>query len=206
MSFDDLSDLWKSTGNQPARAEIENQRENFVASLRRDRRMLYARLGLAVVLLMVPLVVFAARLAGDAPFPFAPAREWGVWVLLALPAIGAVLFFRSQRRHDRMHADYGRSADHTLRAMVDANQAAQQRARVMMVLLGLSAPALALSVWQLQEVGKARPHEAASLVTLMAVVLAASWGRIFWKRRQLSSQRLRLESLLTELRQTETAP
>ncbi len=197
MSYDEMKNLWKSPDNRPTPEETERQREVLVASLKKDHRAFYLRVGLAMTLMLVPLVGMVKHVIEGGPFAF--NREWAVLVLFALPWIGAVLFIRRQLRHRRMHGNYERSVGQTLRAALDANHAAQQRAKIMQGLLALSAPVMALCIWQLQAVGKARPHEAASLATLMAIVIAASWGGIFWDARKLRPQEKKLEALVAEL-------
>jgi len=130
--------------------------------------------------------------------PFALAGEWGVLLLLALPWIGAILFIRRQVAHRRAHAGYDQSVAYCLRALLDANHAAQQRARILQGLLALSAPVMALCIWQLQAAGKARPHEAASLATVMTVLILLSAGAIYWKCRRLRPEERRLASLLAD--------
>jgi hypothetical protein len=49
---------------------------------------------------------------------------------------------------------------------------------------------------QLQVVGKARPHEAASLATLMTIVIVESRGGIFWDARKLRPHEKRLAALV----------
>ncbi len=197
MSYDELQNLWKSPGNRPTAADLERQRQALVATLRRQHRVFYCWMALAMTLLALPVVGLADHtLRGG---QFALGREWGVLLLLALPWIAAVVFIRRQLRHRRAHSGYEQSVSQSVRAMLDANQAAQQRARIMQVLLALSAPVMALCIWQLQAVDKTRPHEAASLATVMTMLIATSWGGIWWKRRRLIPEEKRLASLLTDL-------
>ncbi|MGC4073298.1 MAG: hypothetical protein QM760_12435 [Nibricoccus sp.] len=197
MSYDDMKNLWKSPENRPSPEETERQRAALVASLKKEHRAFYLRVGLALTLMLVPLIGMVKHVIEGGPFAF--NREWAVLLLFALPWIGAVLFIRRQLRHRRAHADYDRSVGQTLRAALDANHAAQQRAKIMQGLLALSAPVMALCIWQLQVVGKARPHEAASLATLMTIVIVASWGGIFWDARKLRPEEKRLAALVAEL-------
>jgi hypothetical protein len=197
MSYDDLKDLWKSPDNRPTSEETEKHRNALVASLKKEHRDFYIRVGLAMTLMLVPLIGMTKHIVEGGPF--AVTREWAVLVLFALPWIGAALFIRRQVRHRRVHADYDRSVGQTVRAALDANHAAQQRAKIMQGLLALSAPVMALCIWQLQVVGKSRPHEAASMALVMAIIIVASWGGIYWDARRLRPQERKLEALLAEL-------
>lgn len=197
MSYDEMKALWKSLDNRPSPEETERQREALVASLKKEHRAFYIRVGLAMTLMLVPLIGMVKHVIEGGPFAF--NREWAVLLLFLLPWIGAVLFIRRQLRHRRAHADYDRSVGQTLRAALDANHAAQQRAKILQGLLALSAPVMALCIWQLQAVGKARPHEAVSLATLMAIVIVASWCAIFWDARKLRPQEKHLAALVAEL-------
>lgn len=197
MSYDEMKNLWKSPDNRPTQEETERQRAALAASLKKEHRAFYIRVGLALTLMLVPLIGMVKHVIEGGPFAF--NREWAVLLLFMLPWIGAVLFIRRQLRHRRAHADFDRSVGQTLRAALDANHAAQQRAKILQGLLALSAPVMALCIWQLQAVGKARPHEAVSLATLMTIVIVASWGGIFWDARKLRPEEKRLEALVAEL-------
>ncbi len=197
MSYDDLKNLWKSPDNRPTREETERQREALAASLRKEQRAFWIRIGLAMTLMLVPLVGMLKHVLEGGPFAF--QREWAVLVLFALPWIGAVLFIRRQLRHRRAHADYARTVGQTLRAALDANHAAQQRAKILQGLLALCVPVMALCIWQLHAVGKTRPHEAVSLAAFMAIVIAASWLGIFWNARKLRPEERKLTALVGEL-------
>ncbi len=197
MSYDEMKNLWKSPDNRPTPEETERQHEALVASMCKEQRAFWLRIGLAMTLMLVPLAGLVKHVIEGGPFAF--KREWAVMVLFALQLIGAGLFIRRQVRHRRAHGDFARSVGQTLRAALDANQAAQQRAKILLGLLALSAPVMALCIWQLQAAGKARPHEAASLATFMAIMIVASWGGIFWNARKLRPEERKLEALVAEL-------
>lgn len=197
MSYDEMKNLWKSPENRPSAEETERQRAALTASLKKEQRAFWLRIGLAMTLMLVPLVGMIRHIASGSPFSM--TGEWGVLVLFFLPWIGALLFIRRQLRHRRAHRNYDRSVGQTVRAALDANHAAQQRAKILQGLLALSAPVMALCIWQLRAVGKARPHEAASMAAFMTIVIVASWGGIFWDARKLRPQEKRLAALVAEL-------
>jgi hypothetical protein len=197
MSYDDIQNLWKSPGNRPSAAALEQERLKLVRALRREHRGLHLRLGLAMAWLAATMVGTAWHILSGGPFSL--AGEWAVLVLLALPWIAAVLFIRRQLQHRRAHAGFEQSVRRSVRAMLDATHAAQQRSRIMQWLLGLGAPVLAGCIWQLQAVGKARPHEAVSMATVMAVIIAASWSGIYWNSRRLGPKERQLAELAAEL-------
>lgn len=197
MSYDDIQNLWQSPGNRPSPAEQERERARLVDTLRRQHRAFRRRLGLAVGWLAVSLVILAGQVLSGRPFSV--AREWAVLPLMVLPWVAAVLFIRRQLRHQRAHAGFEDSVSRTVRALLDANHAAQQRARIMQILLALSAPIMAACIWQLQAVGKTRPQEAASLATVMAVLIAGSFAGTWWHARRLRPEERRLAGLLAAL-------
>lgn len=197
MSTDDLHRAWKSPANRPSRETIARDREIFVASLRREHRGFVLRIAAALILLAFPTGGMIHHLVTGGPFSF--SGEWTVLLLLALPWIGAGLFIRRQLRHRSEHANYDRSVAQTLRALLDANHAAQQRARVLFWLFGLSVPVVAGCIVQLQAVGKARPNEAASLAVVMAAILAGSAAAIYWEYRRLKPEEERLAGLVADL-------
>jgi hypothetical protein len=197
MSFDDIQNAWQSPGNRPTSAELEQQRLTMVQALRREHRGLYLRLGLALVWFGSILIAFLRYILSGGAFSL--SREWASLVLLTLPLMAAVLFIRRQLRHHREHPGYEQSVSRSVRAMLDAIHAAQQRGRILLGLFVLSVPLLAVCIWQLQLVGKARPQEAASMAVMMAVVIAASGGGIYWHYRGLRPKERQLTALLAEL-------
>jgi hypothetical protein len=197
MSYDEMKDLWKSPANRPTPSETEQHRETLVRSLRREHRGFCMRLGIAMAMLLVPVVRLAWFIVEGGAF--ALTREWAVLLLLLIPWVGALMFIRRHLQHRRAHAGFEQSVSRAVRALLDANHAAQQRGRVIQGLLALSAPVMALCIWQLQVVGKARPHEAASLATVMAIIIAASFGGIYWEIRRLRPEERRLAALVSEL-------
>jgi hypothetical protein len=197
MSYDDIQNLWKSPGNRPSAVALEQERLKLVHALRREHRGFYLRLGLAMVWLGATMVGMAWHILSGGPFSL--SGEWAVLLLLALPWIAAVLFIRRQLRHRRTHAGFEQSVSRSVRALLDATHAAQQRGRILQGLLALSAPVMAVCIWQLQAVGKARPHEAASMATMMTVIIAASWGGIYWDYRRLGPKERKLAALVAEL-------
>lgn len=194
MSYDEIERVWKSPDNRPSPPEAERAHAAFLAALRRERRTFFRRVGLGVALLAILTIGVAVALFRGEPF----AREWPALLLLALPWIGATLFIRRQWRHRKAHAEYDQSVAHTLRALLDANRAAQQRVRTMQVLLALSAPVMALCIWRLQAVGKVRPTEAASLATVMTVIILLSAVAVYREYRRLRPEERRLAGLLAD--------
>lgn len=196
MSTDELHRAWKSPANRPSPEMIARDRESLVATLRREHRGFVFRMVAALVLLAVPTGGLIDHLVNDGPFSF--SGEWSVLLLLALPWVGAGLFIRRQLRHRREHRDYDRSVRQTCQALLDANQAAQHRARVLFWLFGFSVPVVAVCILQLQAVGKARPNEAASLAVVLGTILAGSAAAIFWEYRRLRPEENRLAGLVAE--------
>lgn len=196
MSTDDLHRAWKSPANRPDPEDLAQERDTFVSALRREYRGFILRVSAALVLLAVPTGGLIDHLLNGRPFSW--TDEWSVLVLLALPWVGAFLFIRRQLAHRRAHASYDRSVAQTLRALLDANHAAQQRARILLWLFALSVPVVAVCIVQLQNVGKARPNEAMSLAVVLATILAGSAAAIAWEYRRLQPEGKRLAALVAD--------
>ncbi|GAB1487624.1 hypothetical protein MASR2M8_00640 [Opitutaceae bacterium] len=196
MSIDDLNRVWKSPANRPAPVESAREREAFITLLQREHRAFRFWVIRAVALLTVITIGLGVSITGDNPFDL--NGEWAVLLLLALPWISAILFIRRQFQHRRTHPDYDQSVAHSVRALLDANRAAQQRSRIVQALLALSAPVMALCIWQLQAADKARPHEAASLATVMATAIVLSSIGVYVQSRRLRPEEKRLTELAAE--------
>jgi len=196
MSTDDLHRAWKSPANRPSPEASARERAAFVLLLQREHRSFRFWVIRAFSLLTVITIGLGVSVAGKGSFDV--RGEWAALLLLALPWVGAILFLRRHLQHRRAHPDYDQSVAHSVRALLDANRAAQQRSRLLLGLFALMAPVLAVSIWQLQQVGKARPHEAASLATFMAVVMVLSALGAYAQSRRLRPEEKRLTELVDE--------
>lgn len=196
MSTDDLHHAWKSPANRPSPEAAARERAAFVLLLQREYRSFRFWVIRAFSLLAVITIGLGVSVASKGSFDV--KGEWAVLLLLALPWVGAIGFLRRHLQHRRAHPDYNQSVAHSVRALLDANRAAQQRSRMLLGLFALMAPVLAVSIWQLQQVGKARPHEAASLATVMAVVMVLSSLGVYWQSRRLRPEEKRLTELAAE--------
>lgn len=196
MSTDDLNRAWKSPANRPSPEASAREREEFVQRLQREHRSFRFQVIRAFSLLVVITVGLGVFVANGGAFDV--RREWAVLLLLALPWVAAILFVRRHLRHRRAHPDYEQSVAHSVRALLDANRAAQLRSRILVGLFALTVPVLAGCIWQLQQVGKSRPHEAASLATFMAVVMVLSSLGVYWRSRRLRPEEKRLSELAAD--------
>ncbi len=197
MSYDDIQNVWKSPGNRPSAAELEQERLKLVHALQRERRRFWTGLIIALLLSIAPVIVAVVRILSGRPFDL--SREWGVILAATLPWIVASLFIRRQLQHRRAHSGFEQSVSRSLRAMLDANLAAQHRARIVLGSLALDIPVMGWCLWQLQAVGKARPHEAASLGAVMAVAIGAAAIGTYRHYRRLLPKEQHLAALVAEL-------
>ncbi len=196
MSTDDLNHAWKSPANRPSPEASARERAAFVQRLQHEHRSFRFWVIRAFSLLAVITVGLAVFVADGRAFDV--RREWAVLLLLALPWVAAILFVLRQLRHSRTHPDYAQSVAHSVRALLDANRAAQLRSRILLGLFAFMIPVLAGCIWQLQQVGKARPHEAASLALFMAVVMVLSSLGVYWRSRRLRPEEKHLSELAAE--------
>ena len=90
MNFAEIETLWRSALNRPDAAEMEKQKMEFTALLRKRRR---AALGLLVVT-AIPLGYITLKLAAHYLWPSPGldrvelAREWGLVPFFLLPWVG----------------------------------------------------------------------------------------------------------------------
>jgi hypothetical protein len=132
-------------------------------------------------------------------------NEWASIVFLLLPVTVAALFLRGFIKHRQQHPRYDRSIVDGLRAMIDENRLARSRLRVSMIATTFAMAGLPLVTYQLQLVGKQRPHEAASMLAVFGLAYSIAMGWQVWKfRRKLIPERLRLEELLSSYERSET--
>jgi len=75
-------------------------------------------------------------------------------------------------------------------------QLSTQRMKTILGLHLLGAPVLALCIYQIYAVGKARPHEVASMILVMAAVISISVGCLAFAWFRNDRETRRLEGLL----------
>ena len=118
-------------------------------------------------------------------------------MFLLLPIGVAALFVRGFIRHRQEHPRYDLSIMDGLRALIDENRLARARLRVSMSVLTLAMALLPVITYQLQLVGKQRPHEAASMLVVFGAAYVVSMAGQLWKyRRRLLPENARLHELL----------
>ena len=80
--------------------------------------------------------------------------------------------------------------------MIDENRLARARLRVSMSVLTVAMALVPVVTYQLQLVGKQRPHEAASMLIVFAAAYGVSMAWQIWKyRRRLLPENARLQAL-----------
>ncbi len=198
MDFERLERAWRSSANTPDEAAGAYMTEEMMEELRRRR----GRVNRITFMAGAALVLWTGKIAWDwfaNPFPFDISREWGALALLILPWVALVLVRGQIERHLRAHPDPYASAPQTLRALIDENAGAQRRVRFMAALMALGVAALAVSLWQLMDVGKMTAGNVRDGAILFGVVLGSVWtviGVNYFTR--LKPEGLRLQRLLAE--------
>lgn len=203
MNFAEIENAWRSPHNRPDAAEMEKQKMQFVAELRRRRRAALGLLGIT----FIPLAYLTAKVVLHMvrPDPSLDAvdltREWGIVPFFLLPWIGWLALAWWQRRHWIRHRDYARSVSASVAALLDENRAQRRRAKLVGGLLAASVLVLPLVVHQLRAVGKAGDE---ILLPAFAIYPAYVLGMIGWlvyhDRRKLAPAQRELEALLSSYR------
>jgi ferric-dicitrate binding protein FerR (iron transport regulator) len=198
MDFERLERAWRSPANTPAEAAAVYIVEETMDALKTRRRTvntITAMAGLA-------LVLWTGRIVRDvftSPFPFDLSSEWGAVAMLVLPWIALVVARLQIARHLSAHPDPYASMPDTLRALIDENRGARRRVIFMAAMMGLGLAALAVTLFQLVEVGKMTPANVRDGAIVFGVVFAVVWGSIgvnYFTR--LKPEAARLQRLLAD--------
>ena len=194
MVDNELKYLWASPENGIAPERARTFAAKAVAQINRQRRrrrgmLIYvsAMVSLATVFAGWQLLRHSTGIGESAPAIMMLAAQW----------IAAWYLWRIFRGSPSAAVDQPIRA--TLEAVLDKTRA---RCRELQVLLGLFlavAPLVALAIYQLQENGKMRPHEAASAGALFGTILLGMTGWFLFDlfARKLPEKR-HLEALLRE--------
>jgi uncharacterized membrane protein len=194
MTFDDLVPAWGSAQNAPDAAQIEQYKNGIVTRLNKEHRNFLWHVGQATILTAFMAGGFLQYLRSGGAFDF--EREWASLVFLLLPLGIAAFFWRGYLRHRREHPRYDLSIVAALRAMIDENRLARLRLRVSMVVVTVAMALVPVVTYQLQLVGKQRPHEAASMLAVFGFAYVVAMGWQFWRYRwKLLPENARLQDL-----------
>ena len=200
MTFDDLVPAWSSASNSPDPAQIDRYKTSIVRRLDKDHRDFVFHVGMAGALTLLLAGGFIQYLRDGGAFDF--RNEWASLVFLLLPIGVAAIFLRSYLGHRRRHARYDLSIAAALRAMIDENRLARLRLRVSMGVLTAAMALVPVVTYQLQLVGKQRPHEAASMLAVFGLAYVVAMGWQIWKYRwKLLPENSRLRELFSSYEQ-----
>ncbi|PSJ38573.1 hypothetical protein C7I55_19330 [Sphingomonas deserti] len=175
--------------------------EDMMHSLAKRRRTFQLQIGLIGLAMLgwTGMIVhaFLIRQVADA------GREWGAAVMLLLSWGVFAIIVRQYLRHHRadaaMPASVSSSVPDALRALIDDNAAARRRIRTLGYAFPLFAGALALSLFQLLQVGKMTPSNLRDAAILMGGALLLSAATFAWRYfRDLTPEARRLKRLLSD--------
>lgn len=194
MTFDDLAPAWSSASNAPDPAQLDRYKASVVRRLDKEHRDFLWYVGMAAAMTVFLAGRFTEYLIGGGAFDL--RREWASIVFLLLPIGVAGVFLRGYVRHRRRHPRYELSIAAALRAMLDENRLARLRLRVSMTVLTVAMALVPVVTYQLQLVGKQRPHEAASMLVVYGAVYVVAMAWQVWRYRwQLLPENARLREL-----------
>jgi hypothetical protein len=195
MTFDELVPVWHSSRNQPDPAQLERDKASIVSRLGKEYRDFLWHVGAVAALTIFLAGGFVQYVRSGGAFDL--RQEWASIVFLLMPIGVAALFLRGFIRHRRQHPRYDLSIRDGLRASIDQNRLARARLRVSMSVLTVAMALLPVITYQLQLVGKQRPHEAASMLAVFGAAYVVSMAWQIWKyRRRLLPENARLQALL----------
>jgi len=199
MNFADIENAWHSPHNRPSPAEQEKHYMQLITDLRRRRRGFVLHLSLVLTFLTVVTVLILRHLISTDPAlnRIDVTREWGAFVLLALPWIAALVFVRQYWRHFAGHADYNRSIRASVSALLDENRLSRARVKVVALLHGIVLLLLPVVVFQLRAAGKAGDEILVPAFVLWPLLAAGLGGALlYYYRRKLLPRKRELEALL----------
>jgi hypothetical protein len=203
MNFAEIENTWRSPHNRLNPAELEKNKMQLIAELRRRRRATIGLLGVT----FLPLAFVTGRLvlhllhaeAGRDPVDL--ATEWGVVPFFLLPWIGWLSMVALYRRHRARHLNYDQSIRASVQALLDENRTERTRCKVIGGLLIASVAALPIVIQQLRAVGKAGDEILVPAYVIYPgyVILMVGWT-IWHYRRKLLPRERELEELLNVYR------
>lgn len=199
MNFDDIQKTWQSPHNRPDTAQLEKDKMKFLADLRKRNR--------GAVIFMIWILCVLTFLTGKVGWHLAwpdPAEnaidlsgEWGVILLLGLPWICLLIFFRQYRRYRAANAGCERSLSASVRALLDENRLARERQKWAAILNGLMLLLMPFLVYQLRAAGKAGDEILVPAFVMLPALMLCIWCGMFWhQRRVLLPRKRELEALL----------
>src|SRR5688572_25239869 len=199
MNFAEIQHAWQSPHNRPTAAQLEKDKMNFITDVRRRHRG--QRIFLCLVL--IPLVLITGKVVLHLLWP-APeldkvnlAREWAIIPFFALPWIGWLMMLGLHRQHRARNANYERSINASVAALLDENQTERTRYKFIAGLLICSVIVLPIIVFQLRAVGKAGDEILipAFVIYPLYVAIMLGWF-VYTFRKKLDPRKRELESLL----------
>jgi len=201
MNFADIEKTWQSAENRPSAAQLEKQKMNLIDELHRRRRATRGLLWLTAI----PLVLITGRLLLHVLWPTPGldpvdlSREWMIVPFFLLPWAGWFVMWHLYRRHTARHANYERSIQASVQALLDDNRREGLRTLAIAALLLASLPLIGGVVWQLRAVGKMGDEVLipAFVIYPTYVLLMVAWmGREYLKK--MLPRRKELEALITD--------
>ncbi len=199
MNFADIETMWHSPRNRPNPAELEKQKMQFVADLKRRRRgnVLFLALVFSAMALITGKLVLHVLWPEPGLDRVDLGREWAIVPFSFLPWIGWLFMVRLHWRHYVEHRHNDASIRASVAALLDENRAERTRYKFIAGLLVVSVLVLPVIVYQLMEVGKAgREVVIPAFVIYPAYVVGTlAWGW-YHHQRKLLPRKSELEALL----------
>jgi hypothetical protein len=196
MDMNEMQGAWDSRDNTFPSDEQQAMARRFSRQMLRRRR--FRTLWLAWTFLALTVVTALAvrvLLAGRAD----PAQEWGLFPMLAVPWGFAFYFLRLHLSPAIPTGSGELSITDSVRASLVSNRSEQKHMKLVLGLFAIMIPILAVSMMQLQAVGKMSPRDTTSMALVFGSALLLSGcgvaARYFWR---IMPQGRRLEALLAE--------
>lgn len=200
MNFADIENTWRSPQNDPSPAQIEKDKMKFTTDLNRRRRgfVLFICLVLGVLTLVTaPFAIHFSKLAPGAS-EIDITREWGSFLLMALPWGAAIFLLVAYRRHRARHGIGAASVPETLLALIDENRLSRNRIKLVATLHAVVLLVLPVVAMQLRATGKAGDEIIVPVFVLWPLIAGAILlGMVWHYRRTLLPRKRELENLLS---------
>ena len=200
MDFERLERAWRSHANRLPDAAAAYVMEEMMQTLKKRRNEVRGILIFAGLALTLQTGLILHALLVDQVL--IPGREWGAFLMLGIGwAALAFIGFRF-RQHLLAYPDPYSSSSDTLRALLDQNRSERQRMRFLGVAGIFFVAATALTLGQLEAVGKMTPANIRDFSILFGGGFLLGLVYACWRYfRVLKPEGARLERLLADYRE-----
>jgi ferric-dicitrate binding protein FerR (iron transport regulator) len=197
MDFELLERAWRSSANRPSEAASAYLLEDMMQTLSKRRREFRGVLIFGALMLTVQTSLISHALLVQRVLD--PGREWGALLMLAVGWTTLIAVASHFRNYLRAYPDPEANMAAALEALIGENLASQRRMQLMGVAGLMFVAAMAISLVQLQQVGKMSWSNVRDFAIVFGFGFALAIAYGLWRYfRVLKPEGERLERLSSE--------